>query len=107
MLAIMLLLFITWRIRKESTIPMKQPRNVRTRFSTMNCPTRVVPDAPNAFLTPISEDRSMILLMLMLIKFRVGNNIKNRRKRDVINTSFVMPLSSELPKGEFRMKLAR
>ena len=63
---------------KDNMIAITAPKKVRIIFSTINCQTKTFDDARNALRTPISEDRSIILLMLMFIRLSVGNNIINR-----------------------------
>jgi hypothetical protein len=69
----------------ESTTPMIPPKKVRIIFSTMNCITRVFDDAPNALRIPISEDLSIMRVILILIRFSVGKSKNN----DTINESTI------------------
>ena len=66
----LLKIFIT---TTDNIPPINPPNKVRIQFSTRNWYTRVTEDAPNAFRTPISDDRSMIRVMFMFTRFRVGN----------------------------------
>lgn len=100
------LLFIHCKMMNESKIPIKHPKKVRIIFSTINCPTKVIPEAPNALRTPISEERSIIRLILIFTRFRVGNSINSNTKTVAINASFATLLDSGSPNGVELKKLA-
>src|SRR5258708_34134864 len=73
------ILAIKWALLKifitttDNKAPINPPNKVRIQFSTRNWYTRVADDAPKAFRTPISDDRSKIRVMLIFTRFRVGN----------------------------------
>ena len=75
----------------ESMIAMKPPSNVRIIFSTMNCRTSVAEEAPNALRTPISEDRSIMRLVLMFTRLSVGNKRNNKANTVATKIKVVKP----------------
>jgi hypothetical protein len=77
----------------DKTSAITTPKKVRIIFSVMNCQTKTFDDAPNALRTPISDDRSMILLMFMFTRFSVGSNIMNETKMIMTVTIIVIALS--------------
>ena len=90
----------------ETIIPIIQPKKVRMTFSIINCPTNVIPDAPNALRTPISDERSIMRLIFILIKLSVGKSINNNTKIEMINASLlIFPLLGS-PNGVALKKLA-
>jgi len=80
------MLFIICSITNDNIIAMMAPRKVRMMFSIMNCQTKTFDEAPKTLRTPISEERSIILLMLMFTRFKVGNNIMNKTNTIITTT---------------------
>ena len=60
----------------EKINAMNPPTIVMTIFSVRNCPVKVILVAPNDFRIPISDKRSLIRVVFMLIKFKEGMNSK-------------------------------
>ena len=63
---------------KDRKIPMAPPKNVIIKFSEINCLINLFFDAPNDLRIAISSDLSLILVILILIKFRAGNSMNRR-----------------------------
>src|SRR5688500_11085369 len=68
---------IIYSMIHDNTTPGIPPSKVRIMFSVRNWYTSVDDDAPNACLTPISDDRSMIRVILILTRFSVGSMVQS------------------------------